>query len=414
MVSEVSRHDYLMRIDAKNKKEIVYGLLFLVPYIEPFIGGTWRIGNNAVGRAVVVLELLIIAINVICFFFLKRIVSVHHGIELLFCFFVILMLYHSGLHMDNFSTALCMTVPLLCAVTIHARMTDEMIDCDKVLYYGVYWFTAFLVALIIYNTIYLGRFTSGHRLVAPGGGSVVLGYTLAVYFALVITNKTAFSDKERLFFKLFFTVAAVLTGSRGGVWPIALLWIVDYLRGRVSLKRVFESMAAVALILALNPLDYINRYMPRLLVSSDSARSGSNYGAVKAFQSFDVIDKIIGRGPGDFFPYQNWVNRNVAASNGIGNNNFDFNGITMLVQPHNSVIYVLLELGVIGLLIAVLIIMKNLRLEIKNNRNNRIILIGTIVFVNLFDSIFIVEPGIALVFWLLIFISYSQALGRNQ
>lgn len=403
------RYNYTIKINKNNWKEPLLGLIFIFPYIEFFIGGTWRIGDEAVGRAIIVAELILILLNFFRIIAFQKKMRNQYKVEFLFFVYILIMLiFNSDIDIDNVSTALWMISPLLCAITIHIRIINANIDYRKVARYGTWFFSIYAIMLVLYNLIYLSLLSPGNRLTALAGGPVIFGYTLAVYFAFVITNKNYFLNKEILFFKMLFTIIAILTGSRGGVWPIIVLWMLDFVRSRFSIKRLlFISILIVAFII-IDPVEYISQFMPRLFDSTGSGRLESNYGAIRAYGSYNFLELIIGSGPGECFPYQAWVNRNIAIGDSFGNSNgFVFNGFIMLVQPHNTILYFLLELGVIGVFLFIVIIYKNIKLQ-DSNLINRVILIGTIFLVNLLDSIFIIEPGVALIMWIMILFSSYQ------
>ena len=390
------------------KKEFLLGLLFVIPYMESFIGGTWRVGSEAVGRSIIVILLIIIAMNIPQCMLTGNSTTKRNGLEVCFCLYSIAVLFiNTRLKANNVSTLLWMTVPLACALSVRSRVIHSNLNHKRIIYYGTCFFSAYSILLVLYNIIALNIFTSGRRLTALAGGSVIYGYTIAVYFALVITNRDVFSYSQTLFLKLLFTFIVVLTGSRGGVWPIILLWIFDFVRRDFSYKRLLCSLLILLIFVIINPVDYVYEYMPRLFIYTDSSRIASNDSAIQALLSFDSIDLLLGRGPGNFFPYQAWVNRNVDIGSSMGNSNvFYFNGLALLVQPHNSFLYYLLELGSIGLMLILAIISKNVIHRFPSKRFiDAFVLVGTVVVVNLFDSILIVEPGISFVMWLIILLT---------
>lgn len=402
----------LVELNDNKIKELLISIVFIIPYTETFIGGTWAIGENAVGRTIIVVEFIIIAACILRNI-LKGVRIFNFELEVLFfCYYTVLVLFFAtDVKAHNISVAMWMTVPVLCAYAVKKLILDEGLDFGRIIYYGVYVFSAYSVLLVTYNILFLGLLGSGNRITALAGGPVVYGYTLAVYFALVITNKELFNNTEIIFFKVLFSVIALMSGSRGSFWPIIMLWLFDYFCRKISYRKLLVAVGLIFVIMIINPIEIVSHVMPRLLSNTDSSRINSAIGTFSIFTALEPSQIIIGFGPGDFFPYQAWVNRNVVAGTSAGNmNNFFYDGIMMLVQPHNSFIYYIMELGIIGLFTVLFILVKNVHLMNPENRVNRIVLIGVITLANLLDSIFIVEPGVSFVMWLIVFFCSTRTI----
>ena len=87
-----------------------------------------------------------------------------------------------------------------------------------------------------------------------------------------------------------------------------------------------------------------------------------------------------------------------------------YNGVAVLVQPHNSFLYELMEGGIIGLILMVSSFICAIKTLIKYKNSNYIFglaFIGVMLLVNCFDSVLFVQPGVAGSFWLLLMISIN-------
>ena len=117
--------------------------------------------------------------------------------------------------------------------------------------------------------------------------------------------------------------------------------------------------------------------------------------------------KLFGAGLNNFFPYQKWA----MSVNDIDLNMITREGVSILVQPHNSFIYSLMESGIIGLFFLMGIIIYAGWSFVHYKTDNfafRIAFVGVLFLVNFFDSVFYVQPGTAGTFWLLLLITINE------
>lgn len=382
----------------KIRKELLYSMIVLFPYIEMFIGGT-RAVNDGIIRTIVVAEIAMI----IGFILFRGFIRINN-IEMFFCIYVFInWLCNSEWKFTSICLLTWIIIPLILASYIVKDISSRKLNRVCFVAYSIDWFILFSVVLMIFNIFFLNASYNG-RLVAPAGGPVIFGYTIAVYFSVIMNYRDIFSTKKYVFYKIILTVVSIMCGSRGSVWPIIVMWIIDFLRSKkITFKRFILSFIVLITIIVINPIDYVYKMMPRLFVGTSNTRMSSNKSIFTLMHNFSFKDILLGRGLEKFFPYQEWVNGMVVDSSSYVSKSFIVrDGVSYIVQPHNTYIYILVELGIIGLIIFLLIFTKYLIREIKRHNFMAMLVLGVILFINLFDSVFIVEPGVALVLWVLI------------
>lgn len=382
----------------KIRKELLYSLVVLLPYIEIFIGGT-RALNDGVIRAIIVVE-----IGMIVFYMLKYGLMKIKNLELLFCVYTFInWLCNSEWKFTSVCLLFWIITPIILASYFSVDIARKKLNRVQFFLNAQDWFLIFIVVLIIYNLFFTNIDYNG-RLIAPAGGPVILGYTIAVYFGLAIHFREMYSQQKYICYKIILTVAAVMSGSRGAVWPIALMWIIDFcIYRKVTIKRVAFCCISFLLLVLINPIEYIYRIMPRLFISTSSTRVLSNRSIFALMNNFSLKDILFGKGLEKVFPYQEWVNGMVRDSATYAQRSFIVHdGVSFIVQPHNTYIYILVELGLVGLILFLLIFIKYLVCGIKKHSITSVLLLFIIMFVNLFDSVIIVEPGVGMVLWLLV------------
>ena len=82
--------------------------------------------------------------------------------------------------------------------------------------------------------------------------------------------------------------------------------------------------------------------------------------------------------------------------------------MTFIVQPHNTFIHILLELGINGLLLFVITICSLYKKIVINHSKNCMFQISfivlSVIILNFFDSVFTINPGIASIWWIILFL----------
>ena len=86
-------------------------------------------------------------------------------------------------------------------------------------------------------------------------------------------------------------------------------------------------------------------------------------------------------------------------------------GLSFLVQPHNSFLYALMENGLLGFLLLLGIFIYAVWSFLHYKTDNyvfKIVFAGVVFLTNCFDSIFYVQPGAAGTLWLLLIITINE------
>ena len=143
---------------------------------------------------------------------------------------------------------------------------------------------------------------------------------------------------------------------------------------------------------------------PRLADVSSGIRGINAANSIKLFLSDSILDEFFGKGLGQFFPYQDWFINHTS----ILDITFSYEGMVFIVQPHNTFIHILLELGIIGLLLFVITICSLYKKIVINHSKNCMFQISFIVLsmiiLNFFDSVFTINPGVASIWWIILFL----------
>ncbi len=312
---------------------------------------------------------------------------------------------------------LCFPMILSLMIVKYCRKND--LNFGKILEEMPKWFALYTTLMLVYFMLFRGVLTdSSVRFNPRGGGSVIFGYTIAIVFALTLCVKEHIQPKIFYLILISLTIAALATGSRGAVWPIALMWILDFLFARLTPKKmiIVLFLACAALFLSIIDIGSIihdfsltnGNMFARLFRTGSGERENTFQNALSIVANMDTINGMFGFGTGGLFPIQRWE----LQGGDMSNHYFSILGKSLLVQPHNTFIYALMENGWVGFFLWMFLILYICRLLIKNKNDNyiyQLIFVGVVVFVNLFDSIMFIQPGVATVIWLLLWCVCEQS-----
>jgi O-antigen ligase len=196
-----------------------------------------------------------------------------------------------------------------------------------------------------------------------------------------------------------------------------LLMIIPFALGNKKvLTKLFIMISGALVIIFLDPSNLIYEYAPRAFKIEDSARTLTWINTLKIYINQPLLSIFLGTGIGQFFPYQSWVISQRSFESFF--NIFYFNGASLLVQPHNTFIYLLIETGFIGLSLFILGFIRIFRNSYSKAKkfNYAYAIVGVLIYLNLFDSVFLILPGISGVWWLVLFfiIGYVDQETRNS
>ena len=412
---------YELRIPSKmrirSNKEFWISLIILIPYFDFYsiIGWMEVYFKESYLRSVVSLLLVLTVVVWLSIGIKTRFVRHRDERNAALGTLVILLVYMLVVNLFKepdstfFSVFMWFAIPACFAMSIYQYCKVYSLRIDKIITYSLQVFSVYLLVLIFINIVKNKLFIDmSVRMDPRGGGAVIFGYTIAFLFSLLINYKYFFSIKKYYFLMIVFTIGVIATQSRGDMWPVALLWIISFLRKKFKLWEIFLIMFVFVAAVSIDWMSILKEYLPRFLNNHDEARSINLGYLTLIFFNSDTLTKLFGYGIGKFFPYQRWIMSmmNVTAQK---SNLFNSNGYSILVQPHNSFFYMLIEGGIIVVILFLLILFL---LIIRKYKKVSISIINIMPFLlclvlNNLDSIFFVEPGVAAVFWLLLFL-YSD------
>lgn len=269
--------------------------------------------------------------------------------------------------------------------------------------------------LIIYNFIAYDFNIMRDRLYCPGLGPVALGYTNALVLALAFTLKgRSFGVLRRLvsISVLVLLLTTLLTGSRGGIYPAVVLTIAFYLPTKNAAAMALVGLGIAVVFLAINPVEL---FLSGRVGNLQSGRYETWTTALVVFDEGTPLDKLIGYGAGNVFPFQDWYTAYydglIERGNGDGAwNSFSFNGNSMLVEPHNTYIWLLLEGGIVGLGFFVAIIAALIkRCKPKGSRLRFSMLALTFAVLCVFDAVLLANAASAF-WWAVLSVSYAASI----
>lgn len=293
------------------------------------------------------------------------------------------------------------------------------LNVPKVIRNGTLLFTAYLIANIAINLVNYGFTIGVSRLISTGGGSVLLGYTIALVAAFVLRFRP-FSRAVEIMIILVFFIAVLMSGTRGGIWPLLLLIFVFAVTKRTGRLNVLALVCLFLVIILLNPLSFVLEKFPRVANFAESGRLTSIVNCLRAFGEQPLYEQIFGAGFGNVFPYQKWlINTDLRGSYFERYNLFQFNGQYLLAQPHNTYMYFLLETGIVGLLLYMILLNKVKNLLVKSNSNvfrakSARIPFYTFVLLGMVESTVLIQPGTAGLWWITLLFSCLSRDGSSK
>ena len=395
-----------------NVKYIIISLLFLIPYNE--IGPIRELlgykSNEIYIPAIVFIMLAIIIFILFSFILSKKSFDNKIFIKILlikivFDFIVIVRSIFDLNPNLVLAQYLFQAVPFYYALSVIIFINKFDFNLHKICKYALTFFIIYLSAAVFININTYGYsldFLNLGRIISPGGGPVVLGYTIALMSAFLLLLRREFSKYLLWLFMFVLIISSLFTGSRGSMWPllfVILVYLFDNKDFRILLITLIGLFIA---FLIFDPINWLSDVIPRFFNLIDQSRLDTNIQCIKILMSENIGVFIFGKGIGGFFPYQAYLVEHTP-----GMNLFYYKDYILLVQPHNSFIYILMEAGFFCLLLFVYPLLKALFITVngEKSKEKKYAIIATLfaIILNLFDSIFVVIPGSAALWWLIVF-----------
>lgn len=393
-------------------KEIVLALIFIFPYIQvTAVKKIFEYHNETVFiPANLVIEMIILILLIISAMIKKHTIINNQRIGDIKRFALIFILYClitgiirvllGGSWALLFSQLSYLAIPLILAIICFEIILNNNLCLLNIIRIGLVFFWLYAIICFVYN-LKIFSFDIGQRLYSPGGGAVIFGYTIAVMMLVMLMTRNKHTFMWQIVFMCTMLICTLLTGSRGAVWPALLIFCIYVFILKNKIAKTILVFATLAFIILINPIEIIQELLPRLFITQDTAREDTWVVAINAFFHQGALDCILGKGMGQFFPYQAWCLADTSSSMFHNYNHFFYQGEYILVQPHNTYVYLLLETGICGIAIFAIFALRS----IKNKNRINTFLILFILLENCFDSVFIVEPGSAFLWWTIYFIA---------
>ena len=299
-------------------------------------------------------------------------------------------------------------LPFWYALIIVNYIIQRQLAIGQVVKRGVALYIIYLVYCIFVNIRQYGFVFSiagvnTDRLISTGGGPVILGYTIVMILALIITVQPYQSKSTEIIVVVLLTGATLFTGTRGGMWPALILLGISVLTNKRKRLNYFVLIAVMFIAMFINPIEYLEMLFPRIANVAESGRITSIGKGLTLFSEMKPLEWLFGTGFGNLFPYQRYCNFHID-----GDNTFFIMGMSMLVQPHNTYIYWLLEAGIVGLILYVALLkgvwVDSSNVSTKNVRQSRMTCVMFIAL-GMIEATVLIQPGSAGLWWIVLFIS---------
>lgn len=295
-------------------------------------------------------------------------------------------------------------LPIVYALILSFILINEDKDNNKTILTFIYFFSVYVVLNIIINiSVYDYSFfdinsSDSDRLISPGGGPVIFGYSIALVYALLFFIRRTISIRKYIIIATILIIGSFFTKSRGSMWVVVVITFVSMITNKNMKMNVIIFSIAVVLVPILYLL--IQEYVPRFFIFGDNSRANTLTNSLQIFLNYNAGEILTGKGLGQLFQYNQYAE---SRSWGWVPNVFIYQGYQLLVQPHNTWLYILMEMGILGTIILLFLIFA-IPLY-KNDRKYKIelfIFIATFIFLNMFDSILMIEPGSAAMWWFIL------------
>ncbi len=407
-----------MKISITREKLIA--LLILLPYVEgDFLTKYIQIYfNETFIRAISVIYIIVTMLFAVLVFTKKKWKS-HQGYRGLMTTFAVYTFFQVLFAADNVLNSFCVwiwvSIPMLFGIVVGEYCEQRRLCYRDIIIHMIRWFCVYLVVVLVYNVAVHHLFINPtFRLSPRGGGAVIFGYTIAVVFAFCVQYRDFFSKREYYILLAILSVGALGTESRAAIWPIVFLWIINFELAELTVKKIIFMVLLIFVLVFFSELDFSNLAnttefigWKRLFNTSSVRRSLTLVNTMILFGRTSFMTKIFGVGLNDFFPYQKWVMQ----VNDVDLNMITRDRISVLVQPHNSFLYALMESGLLGFLLLLGIFIYAVWSFMHYRTDNyifKIVFVGVIFLANCFDSVFYVQPGAAGTLWLLLIITINE------
>lgn len=409
-----------------KKLEIIIGLLFLMPYAE--ISSVKQIFQYQTNSIMIPASIFLMSgVSIVLWAWMKvnkKGTSLWRFNNIIYINVILdITILLRGLYVHHFllffAQFLWFVTPIFYAITVITFINAFELSASRVGKIGLFYFLVYLCINIVINVRLYGFAISGtasqSRLLSPGGGPVILGYTIVLMTCYLLYLRRAMTRRNALISICILLAGGILSGSRGAVWPMMLFLMIYALTSRKSNIQVFGIIVLGIMVVLIDPISLLDKIAPRVIDLSGGARADTLSSAMQVYSAQPIFNQLFGTGLSQGFPYQAWL---IDSSHFLAYNNFIYNGLVMLVQPHDSFVYLLLETGLVGVILFISIFItfaKLIRQQSAYGNFYKYIFLICVVLLNCLDSVFIIQPGSAGLWWVLLFlIVYDSGATRTS
>lgn len=406
--------------NSSGLKEYILAFLFVLPYAETGPAALLLYTTSSTyWRPILSIELLILVLLIPILFVRSKAIDYRIStiksiivpfIAAMF-FSLIYSFFLNGVALNSTTLFLMITVPLTNAYLITKLILFKGYKIQNIIRKSIFLFALFVVFSIIFNIFSYGltlNFSDEtRRLSASAGGPVILGYTMSVVFAFVLSHRECFSKVELFITFSILLLGILLTQDRGALLVLGLCGLYT-LKNFSKNQKVWLCLFLLLLVPFLLSELKDSAFFTRLTEGkvSEDYRSITLLSAVSIYFE-DIKYVLFGHGFEGFFPYQYWL---LNTSPDEVYSNVDFGLIKygdkyVLVQPHNTFVYYLMETGLVGLTFFCSIFLKTYK-KSKQNKTTLSLVLISILCISMLESALILEPGIACTLWLMLFYSF--------
>ncbi len=312
-------------------------------------------------------------------------------------------------------TISCVLAPPVCATLLKGK------EKNRAMWLMLNIFFIYLTINLIYWAYYLlpmkepSTGVPYYRL----GGTLAFTVNLGPLIPAVLSFYTGFVNRTKMKNYIFVfslsLVSVFACASRLGIF----CFIVFILMLASDKTKIPRSSKVIIMIVLMLPLAYFANRLSEYRFFKLSIMEEGRFFTWSEIANYifsghlSGIDILFGKGWGSVFPYWEWVSK--GGKTWGGQNLFFLNDNYILVSPHNSFLWILLEGGSLLMLVLCIILIKPLLTDLKSRKLNIFYILGSLfIFLMLLtDDILITAPGTAFFGLMLMFLAFAQPKMEN-
>ena len=312
-------------------------------------------------------------------------------------------------------TLLSFVIPLANSNLVLKDIDKEELRLEKIIKWSINLYVLFVIYCIVFNIakygLVLSYVNNRFRLSASAGGPVILGYTISLVFVYMLANKDLFTFKNLVFNSVVFVLAVTYTMDRGAyvILLLGVFYLVVTEKNKI-ISGVFVLGVIFGIIYFSDELfgKLIKTLFGNRVMSTDITETMRFVTAMHCLSDYikEPLYYLTGHGIGNFFPFQQWTASNAGISSSayarFDVNLFSYKGNMILVQPHNTIIYLLMETGAIGIVLFLRTSFVGMKNDEGQIQSNVLVVVTAFLLLALMESTIIVQPGIACMWWLMV------------